>query len=171
MGTLRCEQWQDRRNAVITFLAEHIGIIIIGCIELAAAGVLAGIAFDRYIKDKNRVNLRGKDSDLFRGTMCRDDEACVVVRISDMLPVYASSNFKHITGLTLEDLQADVTSLEKQIKKYSSKKSFWQDFKDWDGVGELVNEAQLKNDEWIKLIVRRSDFTIYLFLRGQPSCT
>ena len=146
---------------MLTFLAEHIGIIIIGCIELAAAGVLAGIAFDRYIKEKNRINLRGKDSDLFRGTMFRDDEACVVVRISDMLPVYASSNFKHITGLTLEDLQEDVTSLEKQIKKYSSKKSFWNDFKDWDGVGELTNEAQLKNDEWIKMIVRRSEDGLY----------
>ena len=152
---------RDRRNTVLTFLAEHIGIIIIGCIELAAAGVLAGIAFDRYIKEKNRINLRGKDSDLFRGTMSRDDEACVVVRISDMLPVYASNNFKHITGLTLEDLQEDVTSLEKQIKKYSSKKSFWQDYKDWDGVGELINEAQLKNDEWIKMIVRRSDDGLY----------
>lgn len=146
---------------MLTFLAEHIGLIAVACIELAAAGILAGIAFDSHIKEKNRINLRGKNADPFRGTMCRDDEACVVVRVSDMLPVYASDNFKHITGLTLEDLQEDVTCLESQVKKYSSKKSFWQDFKGWDGIGELVSEVQLKNDEWIKVIVRRSDDGLY----------
>ncbi|WP_455720696.1 hypothetical protein [Agathobacter sp.] len=146
---------------MLTFLAEHIILITVACIELAAAGVLAGIAFDRHIKEKNRINLRGKDSDLFRGTLCRDDEACVVVRVSDMLPVYASGNFRHIVGLTLEDLQEDVTCLQNQIKKYSSKKSFWEDFKEWDGVGELINEAQLKSGEWIKVIVRRSDDDMY----------
>lgn len=146
---------------MFTFLAEHIGLIIIACIELATAGVLAGIAFDRHIKEKNRINLRGKNADLFRGTLCRDDEACVVVRLSDMLPVYASGNFKHITGLTLEDLQEDITCLQNNIKKYSSKKSFWQDFKEWDGVGELTSEAQLKSGEWVKIIVRRSDDDMY----------
>ncbi len=161
IGALWYKQRQNRRSAVLTFLAEHIILITVACIELAAAGVLAGIAFDRHIKEKNRINLRGKDSDLFRGTLCRDDEACVVVRVSDMLPVYASGNFRHIVGLTLEDLQEDVTCLQNQIKKYSSKKSFWEDFKEWDGVGELINEAQLKSGEWIKVIVRRSDDDMY----------
>ncbi len=152
---------KDRRKAVFTFLAEHIGIITVGCIELATAGVLAGIAVDRYLKEKNRIKLQGKTSDMFRGTPCREDEACVVVRVRDMLPVYASSNLKDITGLTLEELKEDITCLESRIKTYQTGNSFWNDFKDWNGMGELINEAQLMNDEWIKMIVRRSEDGLY----------
>lgn len=152
---------KDRRKAVFTFLAEYIGIITVGCIELAIAGVLAGIAVDRYLKEKNRIKLQGKTSYMFRGTPCREDEACVVVRVGDMLPVYASSNLKDITGLTLEELKEDVTCLESRIKTYQTGNSFWNDFKDWDGMGELINEAQLVNDEWIKMIVRRSEDGLY----------
>lgn len=57
---------------MLSFLAENIGLIIAGSIELAVAGVLAGIIFDRHIKEKNRINLHGRESDLFRGTLYRN---------------------------------------------------------------------------------------------------
>lgn len=117
---------------VTTFLTElgsHFGMITVGCVEAIAAVYLAGRMFKGKKKTKPEVRGSGK---IFLDCMDdRKDEACIVVRRSDHMPVYASENLQKLAGFTLEQIQEDLMVLarigkdEEECQRFQNRYHMW----------------------------------------------
>ncbi len=150
---------------VTTFLTElgsHFGMITVGCVEAIAAVYLAGRMFKGKKKTKPEVRGSGK---IFLDCMDdRKDEACIVVRRSDHMPVYASENLQKLAGFTLEQIQEDLMVLARIGKDEEECQRFQDRYHMWNREGILRQELCLKNDRWVQFAVADSEDGAYTYV-------
>lgn len=95
---------------ILTVIGEHFWLVVIACVEVIVALLLIGFAAGR--KRQNRGSVRseisGMDRDFLEAYNDWRDEASMMVRRSDLLPVYATDGFSELLGYTLKALQADI---------------------------------------------------------------
>ena len=142
---------------MLTQLGEHFGLVLIACAELAAAVALL-VKNQRAPKrtGAHPVRLKGAREQLLQEIGRRDDEIYLLVRRSDMMPVAAVGNVEKMLGISMADLQSNLTLLKQSMSSEEESRQLWKSYRAWDGKTTLVDEIQLKNDQWAVMTVTRS---------------
>ena len=146
----------------LTWLGDHFMLVFIGCLELlAAVMLLGGFSGKKNGTKQGYSGIKGAERVYLERSAERKEEVCLVVRVSDRMPVYAAGDLEGLLGVTLDRLQEDVTELVRFIKSSDVKKSIWNRYKNWDGKSCLCRELETLEGEWIYFSVQRSSDGTY----------
>lgn len=140
---------------MLTRLGGYFYFILIGAIEVIVAIVLIGILPARNKKKEKRTAVSGAVGALAEGLNCDNDIACVVVRRRDQMPCYAAGNLRGLMGVTLEQLQADLTKLFSGLVIAEDGERFYQRYKQWNGIASLKGTFERTDGTWVEMRVRR----------------
>jgi len=157
----------DEILGILTIIGEHFWLVVIACIELVAAVVLiSGYSLGKKKKSAPGVQIRGIEKEFLREFQNRKDEAGVVLRCRDCMPVYAVGNLTGLLGVTLEEAQKDLRRLGDRIKKPGERSEIWKAYQQWDGMASFERLLGLENDQWVQVSVQRSedgDYDLLIF--------
>ena len=148
----------------ITLLGEHIGLVIIGCLEFLAALFLVISFLRKKMGDRNPAasQNRRKEEKLFLQEIRHyPDVACILLRRSDRLPLYAEGDPEDLLGVSLQQMQEDIRSLFGNLREERAADKLWQKYSLWDGVTEFSEEFVLQNGEWIRFRAKRCSEEAY----------
>ncbi len=153
--------WRKRMSGVIegiTLLGEHMGLVIIGCLELLAALVLFVLFLRKKMGDRNPVDakMRRKEEKIFLQEMRHfRDGAWILIRKSDYLPLYAEGDMEELLDISLRQMQEDIHNLVNKFQDTGAGERLWQKYIAWDGTTPFSEEFVLKNGEWIRFRAKR----------------
>lgn len=137
---------------VLTVFGENFYLVVVLCVEILIAVVLLGMTITKNIRSsKRKISARGVESEFLEAMDRRTDEVCLVVRIDDIMPVYASGHFKDMFGVSLEDIRDDIALLNKNFESKDKSFAIWEKYRKWDGKEAWNEEFSLKNGEWVRL--------------------
>ena len=85
---------------VLTVFGENFYLVVVLCVEILIAVVLFGMTITKNMRSsKRKLSVRSVESEFLEAMDRRPDEVCLVVRIDDIMPVYASGHFKDMFGV------------------------------------------------------------------------
>ncbi len=148
----------------LTVFGEHFYLVIILCIEILIAVGLFSMMLTRSIRNNKKrpaASVRGMESEFVDAMNRRRDEVCLVVRRDDLMPVYASGRFQDMFGVTLEDIRGDMALMNGNFESKGKSLDIWKKYRSWDGKRECREDFQLKNGEWIRMIVNAREDSKY----------
>lgn len=143
-------------------LGAHFALVVIACIELLAAALLVARAVrseDNRPVGGRRANMVGKagenGAEMLRALGFRRFEANLLIRRTDMMPLYAVGDLAGLLGLPLESLQEDLAAVLPNMADREAARSLWKTYQHWDGTAPLRRELQRKDGEWLTVDFRR----------------
>ena len=145
----------------LTAIGHNHYIVIIGAVEILAAVMLITENLMRRIRKKATIDKKGIEAEVLRGLDEREKEASILLRRSDMMPVYGTGNLQALLGVSLREIQDDIAVFGHIAKDSSVIKKIWKDYQTWDGHHLFGAQFQLKNGQWIWVFVRRSSSGVY----------
>lgn len=138
---------------LISMLGSHMEIVVIGCVEIAAAVALVSTGIARKLRKEKKPDTRSAEQ-LFLYEIGRNrDEGYMVVRHKDMMPVYGAGDLEGLLGVSLLQVQDDITSIRSKMKNDAAVKRFWKSYRSWDREKPLYAEIQMKDGQWIRVAV------------------
>lgn len=138
---------------LVSMLGSHMEIVVIGCVEIAAAVALVSTGIARKLRKEKKPDTRSAEQ-LFLYEIGRNrDEGCMVVRHKDMMPVYGAGDLEGLLGVSLLQVQDDITSIRSKMKNDAAVKRFWKSYRSWDREQPLYAEIQMKDGQWIRVAV------------------
>ena len=141
----------------------HWELVIIACVEILAAVGLFVIFAGRNLKEKKTDGLEIENTFL-KALGTQKEEAWILMRRQDMLPVYGAGNLEGLFGISLKMLQRDMAALLNCFADASKGRRIWQQYQEWDGQGTLTKVFEIQGDEWIRLGIHRSKDKAYDFV-------
>lgn len=109
---------------LISLLGEHIELVAIGCVEIAAAVALASTGIARKLRKEKKPDIRSAEH-LFLYEIGRSrDESYMLIRRKDMMPVYGAGDLEELLGVSLSQAQDDITSIRCNMKSNAAVKNF-----------------------------------------------
>lgn len=136
----------------LTVFGENFYLVVVLCVEILIAVVLFGMTITKNMRSsKRKTSVRGVESEFLEAMDRRPDEVCLVVRIEDIMPVYASGHFKDMFGVSLEDIKGDMALLNSNFENKGKSFDIWEKYREWDGKEAWDEEFSLKNGEWVRL--------------------
>lgn len=137
---------------VLTVFGENFYLVVVLCVEILIAVVLFGMTITKNMRSsKRKISVRSVESEFLEAMDRRTDEVCLVVRIDDIMPVYASGHFKDMFGVSLEDIRGDMALLNSNFENKGKSFDIWEKYRKWDGKEAWNEEFSLKNGEWVRL--------------------
>lgn len=137
---------------VLTVFGENFYLVVVLCVEILIAVVLFGMTITKNMRSsKRKISVRGVENEFLEAMDRRPDEVCLVVRIDDIMPVYASGHFKDMFGVSLEDVRGDMALLNSNFENKGKSFDIWEKYRKWDGKEAWNEEFSLKNGEWVRL--------------------
>ena len=137
---------------VLTVFGENFYLVVVLCVEILIAVVLFGMTITKNMRSsKRKISARSVESEFLEAMDRRPDEVCLVVRIDDIMPVYASGHFKDMFGVSLEDVRSDMALLNSNFENKGKSFDIWEKYRKWDGKEAWNEEFSLKNGEWVRL--------------------
>ena len=137
---------------VLTVFGENFYLVVVLCVEILIAVVLFGMTITKNMRSsKRKLSVRSVESEFLEAMDRRTDEVCLVVRIDDIMPVYASGHFKDMFGVSLEDVRGDMALLNSNFENKGKSFDIWEKYRKWDGKKAWNEEFSLKNGEWVRL--------------------
>ena len=138
---------------LVSMLGSHLEIVVIGCAEIAAAVALISTGIARKFRKEKKPDTRSAEQ-LFLYEIGRSqDEGYMVVRHKDMMPVYGAGDLEGLLGVSLLQVQDDITSIRSKMKNDAAVKRFWKSYRSWDRKKPLYAEIQMKDGQWIHVAV------------------
>ena len=138
---------------LVSMLGSHMEIVVIGCVEIAAAVALVSTGIARKLRKEKKPDTRSAEQ-LFLYEIGRSrDEGYMVVRHKDMMPVYGAGDLEGLLGVSLLQVQDDITSIRSKMKNDAAVKRFWKSYRSWDREQPLYAEIQMKDGQWIRVAV------------------
>ena len=138
---------------LVSMLGSHMEIVVIGCAEIAAAVALISTGIARKFRKEKKPDTRSAEQ-LFLYEIGRSqDEGYMVVRHKDMMPVYGTGDLEGLLGVSLLQVQDDITSIRSKMKNDAAVKRFWKSYRSWDREQPLYAEIQMKDGQWIRVAV------------------
>ena len=138
---------------LVSMLGSHMEIVVIGCAEIAAAVALISTGIARKFRKEKKPDTRSAEQ-LFLYEIGRSqDEGYMVVRHKDMMPVYGTGDLEGLLGVSLLQVQDDITSIRSKMKNDAAVKRFWKSYRSWDREKPLYAEIQMKDGQWIRVAV------------------
>ena len=135
--------------------------IVVGCLEILAAVFLWGAYSGRKTSGQKHREVKGDAGLFLKETMARTDEATVLIRSTDKMPVYAYGALEEILGITLESLQQDITRSTDCFANPSNGKKAWKTYLSWDGNVPLQTDFLMQNGTWISVYIEKSPNGLY----------
>ena len=142
---------------LLTTLGNHFPLVVIGSVEVLAAVVLAGNAVRTKVVLRRKPVLHGGENIFLKEMDSREDEACIVLRQSDCMPVYATDGTEKMLKVTLEKLQKDVACLDTNVQGNERSNSIWRQYKSWDRKKTAYYEIQMKDNRWLRMVLSSSE--------------
>ena len=136
---------------ILTMLGNHFPLVAIGSVEVLAAVFLLGKTGRNKNTRKNKSMLRGEESVFLKEINLREDESCILIRRNDRMPVYVTNGIEKCLGVTLQQIQNDVTCLDRNIQTKDHRKGIWEQYREWDGVQSETKEILMKNGTWLHM--------------------
>ncbi len=143
-------------------LGAHFALVVIACIELLVAALLVARAVrseDNRPVGGRRANMVGKvgenGAEMLRALGCRHFEANLLIRRSDMMPLYVVGDLASLLGLPLESLQEDLAAVLPNMADREAARSLWKTYQHWDGEVPLRRELQRRDGEWLTIDFHR----------------
>ena len=138
---------------LVSMLGSHMEIVVIGCAEIAAAVALISTGIARKFRKEKKPDTRSAEQ-LFLYEIGRSqDEGYMVVRHKDMMPVYGVGDLEGLLGVSLLQVQDDITSIRSKMKNDAAVKRFWKSYRSWDREKPLYAEIQMEDGQWIRVAV------------------
>ncbi len=154
---------------LLTVLGQHWILIVIGCLEVVIATVLAAsLLCEKREKKGHGSRLKGAERAFLSSWTGREDEVCLVFRNKDRLPVYAAGNTEKLLGVTLPEIQEDFSSLGRCMTDREELGTGWKAYLAWDGEGTFGRSWEQPGGEWIRLSAWRGpsgDYDLLTFRR------
>ena len=148
--------------SLLNGLGSHFSLVIIGCIELAVAAVLAGTMLGKKAGRFRKKRIPENAEDIFLEEFSgRTDECCIVMENRRRLPIYSCGNLEGLLGVTLEEIQRELQRVGEYIMDLHAGRQAWQQYLEWDGIGHFVCEIQRKDERYMELSARRSADGVY----------
>lgn len=138
---------------LMTVLGSNIEFVVIGCAELAAAVALATTGIARKMKKEKKPDTKSAEQLFLYELGKSTDEGYMLVRRKDMMPVYAVGDLEQLLGVSLQQVQEDITLLRKKMKSDHAVKMLWKSYRTWDRKEPLYAEIQMENLQWIRVTV------------------
>lgn len=101
---------------LLTTLGNHFSLVVIGSVELLAAVVLAGNAVRTKVMLRRKPVIHGGEKIFLREMDCREDEACIVLRQSDCMPVYATDERQQMASYGSEQFRRFLNRMSHEIR-------------------------------------------------------
>ena len=105
---------------LLTFLGAHFYLILIGCGELVLAVILLTALSERRNGARRRVPVTvpgsGPEQLMLRELAEQEDEACLLLRRSDLLPLYAAGDLTAVLGVGVDTLRNDLAAVLMQLR-------------------------------------------------------
>lgn len=138
---------------LMTVLGSNIEFVVIGCVELAAAVALATTGIARKMKKEKKPDTKSAEQLFLYELGKSTDEGYMLVRRKDTMPVYAVGDLEQLLGVSLQQVQEDITLLRKKMKSDQAVKMLWKSYRTWDRKEPLYAEIQMENLQWIRVTV------------------
>ena len=138
---------------LMTVLGSNIEFVVIGCAELAAAVALATTGIARKMKKEKKPDTKSAEQLFLYELGKSTDEGYMLVRRKDTMPVYAVGDLEQLLGVSLQQVQEDITLLRKKMKSDHAVKMLWKSYRIWDRKEPLYAEIQMENLQWIRVTV------------------
>lgn len=137
---------------LLTVFGENFYLVVVLCVEILIAVLLFGMTITKNMRiSKRKTSVRGVESEFLEAMDRRPDEVCLVVRIDDIMPVYASGHFRDMFGVSFEDVRGDMALLNSNFENKGKSFDIWEKYRKWDGKKAWNEEFSLKNGEWVRL--------------------
>ena len=137
---------------LLTVFGENFYLVVVLCVEILIAVLLFGMTITKNMRiSKRKTSVRGVESEFLEAMDRRPDEVCLVVRIDDIMPVYASGHFRDMFGVSFEDVRGDMALLNSNFENKGKSFDIWEKYRKWDGKEAWNEEFSLKNGEWVRL--------------------
>ena len=138
---------------LMTVLGSNIEFVVIGCAEFAAAVALATTGIARKMKKEKKPDTKSAEQLFLYELGKSTDEGYMLVRRKDTMPVYAVGDLEQLLGVSLQQVQEDITLLRKKMKSDHAVKMLWKSYRTWDRKEPLYAEIQMENLQWILVTV------------------
>lgn len=139
-------------------LGNSLVIVLIACLEVIVA-VILWIEFHHHKKNSKRTvkNLNMTSEKEFLEALSRkSDEAYVLFRNKDRMPVYISGNAHDLLKVNLDEIQTDVFKLNKTFLDNKENRTFIHDYLSWDGQNYIEKTVQQKDNKWLNVFIQRT---------------
>ena len=140
---------------ILTAMGEHLPLVAVGCAEAVAGAILLGKSTMKSKQKKEKKALKTSEKTALQELGRQSEGSFLVLRVEDFMPVYAGENLKRVTGVTLDELQEDVTELWNILKSKTEGKKIWKDYQAWNGEKMLKYGFQIKNGQWLQMTIER----------------
>ena len=139
----------------LSFMGKNFFLVVVLCIEIILA-VIIFIKFNsRNYYIKNRISGRETENTFLKEFNSQNDEICLVIRRRDKMPLYSAGDIENFLGVTLQDLQNDISLIDKNVKETSDGKNLLYHYNKWDGETDLSFEFMLKSEKWVIMHLRK----------------
>lgn len=105
---------------LLTFLGAHFYLALIGCGELVLAVILLTALSERRNGARRWVPVTvpgsGPEQLMLRELAEQEDEACLLLRRSDLLPLYAAGDLTAVLGVGVDTLRNDLAAVLMQLQ-------------------------------------------------------
>lgn len=152
---------------LLAALGEHLPLLLVGCAEILLAVYLIGKLLWGKVQRKSSGKGRGAEAIFLQEWKRQSEEACILLRRRDRMPVYTAGNLREVLGVTLTRLREDAASLLAGLDDETERKQRWKTYLDWDGAKPLVAEAAMQNGRWVRFIAHRSRNDNYDLIFGR----
>ena len=139
----------------LSFMGKNFFLVVVLCIEIILA-VIIFIKFNsRNYYIKNKISCRETENTFLKEFNSQNDEICLVIRRKDKMPLYSAGDIENFLGVTLQDLQNDISLIDKNVKETSDGKNLLYHYNKWDGETDLSFEFMLKSEKWVIMHLRK----------------
>ncbi len=139
----------------LSFMGKNFFLVVVLCIEIILA-VIIFIKFNsRNYYIKNKISGRETENTFLKEFNFQNDEICIVIRRKDKMPLYSAGDIENFLGVTLQDLQNDISLIDKNVKETSDGKNLLYHYNKWDGETDLSFEFMLKSEKWVIMHLRK----------------
>lgn len=137
----------------LTMLGNNFPLVAAGSVEVLLGMFLIGETARRKLLKKRKIPVRGEEKIFLKEMNSRQDEVCIVVRRSDMMPVYVTGDLKGLLGTTLSAIQNDVQNLDRYVARDSEEKGIWKSYLDSVHGEGTSFEIRMEDGKWLHMIV------------------
>ena len=140
----------------ITSLGKYFPFIVIGCVEILAAIFLLERTVEKKRQKRRKTETGSFEEHLFlHAVEDREQEASVLMRRRDWMPVYGTAHLEEVAGVSLAEMQRDFMRFAQQFKNVEAARQVWEQYGTWDRAQPLQAQLQMTTGQWLEIFVTR----------------
>ena len=138
----------------LALLGQNFALAAVACAELAFGAVLLARAI--YTAPKRQAGGKlphGAAGELLRAMDKNDQEADIIMRRSDHMPLYAAGDLYKMLGVTLRSLQEDAACVLPYTADPNAARALWNAYLNNTDNKQILDELAMKNGEWFYICI------------------